>query len=86
MGSSSVVSGPPGLHASYVALAEKACLALPGLRIAGYDLLVADRRRPGDAWVLEVNSSPGIAFFHHPWRGAPQDVAGRIADWLLAEH
>jgi len=76
------VSGPPGLHRSHVGLVEEACRALPGLRTAGYDLLVADRRRPGNAWVLEVNSSPGITFFHHPWRGPVQDVAGSILDWL----
>jgi hypothetical protein len=79
-----VVSGPPGLHPSHIRLAEEACRALPGLRVAGYDLLVADRRTPGNAWVLEVNSSPGLTFFHHPWRGPAQDVAGALLDWILA--
>ena len=77
-----VISGPPGLHPGHVQLVERACRALPGLRMAGYDLLVADRRRPGKAWVLEVNSSPGITFFHHPWRGPARDAAGAILDWL----
>ena len=77
-----MISGPPGLHPGHVQLVERACRALPGLRMAGYDLLVADRRRPGKAWVLEVNSSPGITFFHHPWRGPARDAAGAILDWL----
>ncbi len=79
-----VISGPPELHDSHVRLVEEACRALPGLRMAGYDLLVGDRRRPGDARVLEVNSSPGLAYFHHPWRGPAQDAAGCVVDWILA--
>jgi D-alanine-D-alanine ligase-like ATP-grasp enzyme len=68
-------------HPSYARQAERACEALPGIRISAVDMIVADRSVPaaaGNHWVLELNSSPGLLPYHHPWEGAPQDVAGAI--------
>ncbi|MBL6431781.1 MAG: hypothetical protein HPM95_14145 [Alphaproteobacteria bacterium] len=43
-------------------LAIRAAEAL-GLRFAGVDLLF-ERPDAADAWVLEVNSAPGLSYFH----------------------
>jgi D-alanine-D-alanine ligase-like ATP-grasp enzyme len=72
-------------HASYARVVERACRAVPGLVHGAVDMMVGDRRvpaRPGNHWVLEVNSSPGVLDFHHPWEGRPQDVCGAILDLL----
>lgn len=73
-------------HPSYAAVAEAACRAIPGLVVAAVDMMAADRRRPaapGNHWVLEVNSSPGVVLYHYPWEGESQDVSGAIVDRLI---
>lgn len=75
-------------HPSYTQIIEKACQSIPGLRIAGVDLMVQDRHQPASAEnyrLLEINSSPGVATFHYLWEGAVQDVSGAILDMLARE-
>ncbi|HEY0833818.1 MAG TPA: hypothetical protein VGE72_07910 [Azospirillum sp.] len=75
------------IHPSYTALVETLCRSLPGLRVAGVDTVIRDPRAPaapGNHWVLEINSAPGVVPFHFPWEGEPRDVAGAIVDRLVA--
>ncbi|GAB6845796.1 hypothetical protein JCM2811A_47980 [Methylorubrum rhodinum] len=37
---------------------------------------------PGNHWVLEINSSPGIGDVLHPWSGEPQDVGAMLVAFL----
>ncbi len=79
------LDGRIGTDPSYVAVAVQACRAFPQLRIGAVDMMVTERDRPaadGNHWVLEINSSPGIADFLYPWSGAPQDVGARIIAFL----
>lgn len=73
-------------HSSYARQVEAACDAIPGLQIAAIDMKVRDMRvpaAPGNHWILEINSSPGVLPYHYPWEGRPQDVSGAVIDLLL---
>lgn len=74
------------IHPSYAEQVEAACRAIPGVQIAAIDTKVLDRRTPsapGNHWILEVNTSPGVLPYHYPWEGRPQDVSGAVMDLLI---
>jgi glutathione synthase/RimK-type ligase-like ATP-grasp enzyme len=52
-----------------------------GLKFAAVDYLV---KSSGKAYVLEVNSAPGMKWFHAPTTGPPIDVAGLFLEAMLA--
>jgi cyanophycin synthetase len=64
-------------------LIERAARALPGLRVAGFDVLLP--RNPGDAdpHVLEVNHAPMLSMHHFPWSGTPRDVTTHLIDAMF---
>jgi glutathione synthase/RimK-type ligase-like ATP-grasp enzyme len=68
------------VHPSYLRAAEAAVAAIPGLGLAGLDVIAEDWTRPGPYWVIEVNSAPGIKGHHAPRRGSAFDAAGAIVD------
>lgn len=51
-----------------------------GLRFAAVDFLVDDS---GDAYILEVNTVPGLKWFHAPTSGPIVDVAGQFLEAIL---
>lgn len=51
-----------------------------GLRFAAVDFIVEDS---GEAYVLEVNSVPGLKWFHAPTSGPVVDVAGHFLDAIV---
>lgn len=57
-------------------IAEDAAQAIPGLRVAGIDMIIHETT--GDPYVLEVNATPRIWGHHHPDQGKPVDVAAQI--------
>ena len=63
-------------------LAIRAAKAL-GLRFAGVDLLL-DGSAATDAWVLEVNSAPGLSYFHRLGTAEAARVEGIYAALLDA--
>lgn len=74
------------IHPSFADVAVGATAAIPGLRLAGVDILAHDLRAPADAdnhIVVELNSYPGIRSHHYPDRGTPRDVARFIVDDAL---
>lgn len=76
------------VHPSYAAVAKAACEAIPGFVFGAVDMMVksfSEPARPDNYWILEVNASPGIGTFHYPWEGEPQDAAGAILEFLLAD-
>jgi D-alanine-D-alanine ligase-like ATP-grasp enzyme len=62
---------------SVKAIAARAVAAIPGLELAGVDLIL-DAADPARAVVLEVNSNPGLGGHHFPMIGAPRDVAAAV--------
>jgi len=74
------------VHPSYRDVVAQACQAVPGLRFAGVDLVIADKGQSatmGNHWFLEINVNPMIAGFYYPWEGEVVDIAGAILDMLL---
>jgi D-alanine-D-alanine ligase-like ATP-grasp enzyme len=64
-------------------IAVRAARAIPGLTIAGIDLLVESPTSTRNAVVLEANTSANISVHHIPAYGKPVDVAGAIIDEML---
>jgi len=71
------------VHPSLRRVAEDAVAAMPGLGVAGVDVLAADFAAPAgeqDHVVVEVNSMPALGGHHFPWEGQARDVAAVIVD------
>lgn len=66
-------------------LAVRAARAIPGLHVAGVDLMVPALDQHNGAVVLEANTSANIAMHHAPAYGEPVDVAADIVDEMLAK-
>jgi D-alanine-D-alanine ligase-like ATP-grasp enzyme len=75
------------VHPSYRAGAVRATSVIPGLSIAGVDILADDLgvpATPENHIVVELNSMPGIRSHHFPDRGRPRDAARAIVDHVFA--
>lgn len=64
---------------------ERAARSIPGLRIAGFDVLLPreDQEEEVSASILEINANPMISMHHFPWEGAPRDVASAVLDSMF---
>jgi D-alanine-D-alanine ligase-like ATP-grasp enzyme len=65
-------------------LAIDATRAIPGLNVAGVDLIAPSINSVEGAVVLEINDNANISVHHFPAYGMPQDVAGAIVDEMIA--
>lgn len=54
--------------------------AIPGLRVAGVDVLLNVEKNRSGFVVLEVNCSPQLSIHHFPWEGEPRNVAAKVID------
>lgn len=70
------------LTAEQIRLAEEASRAIPGLRVAGFDMLISDS---GEGAVLEINSNPMISMHHFPWKGDVRDAASALLNAMFPE-
>ena len=73
------------VHPSYLDVAAHAAAAIPGLGVAGVDVMARDWSRPATVdnhIVVEVNSRPAIGAHHFPWQGKPRDAAAAIVNAL----
>lgn len=64
----------------FVAIAETAAKSIPGLAVAGVDLMVSGFNDESEAIVLEANTSANIAVHHYPAYGEAVNVAAKILD------
>ncbi|WP_257182711.1 ATP-binding protein [Corynebacterium cystitidis] len=67
-------------------LAIQATEAIPGLRVAGVDIMVDDVFNPNHAAVIEVNTAADISVHQIPAIGEPIDMGAKIVEALLREH
>lgn len=65
-----------------IAYVERAARAIPGLRMAGFDVLL-DGAADAEPWILEVNSIPMVSPHHFPWEGQPRDVMSVVLEALF---
>ena len=79
-----VVDATDDVHPSYVALAEKAVSAFPGLVLCGVDVMLEAPKSPaGENYhVLELNCCPGLWAHYNPGWGKARPVAEAIIDYL----
>lgn len=64
-------------------LAEQACSAVPGLGVAGVDLLVPDIRQSAGARVVELNTSANSGANQYPAFGDGRNVTGAVVEAML---
>jgi cyanophycin synthetase len=72
------------IHPGIAALAVDAVRAIPGLGVAGIDVLAPDATSADRAVVLEANVGANIRIHHCPAYGQPRNVAGAIIDEMIA--
>ena len=72
------------VHPDLLELAVDAIRAIPGLGVAGIDLLAPDIGSADGAVVLEANVEANIRVHNCPAYGRPRDVAGAIIDEMIA--
>ena len=71
-------------HPDLLRMAVDAARAIPGLGVAGVDLLVPDIKSAHGAVVLEANVQANVRPHNCPAYGRPRDVAGAIIDEMIA--
>ncbi len=75
------------IHPSILEIAEKSVQTIPGLNIAGVDLIVENFTAPTSSdntvKILEINSNPSIADPVFPMYGKPVDLPGIMIDYFL---
>ena len=77
------------VHPSYLALAQVAAGAIPGMQACGVDIMACDFTQPATAEncvVIELNDGPGIGGHHFPVYGEPKDVALTIVDQAIRRY
>lgn len=67
-------------------LAEAACCAVPGLGVAGVDILVPDLGSTEGAKVIELNASANSAINQYPTFGEGRDVTAAIVRAMVDAH
>jgi cyanophycin synthetase len=72
------------VHPDLLDLAVEAVRAIPGLGVAGVDLLAPDVRSADGAVVLEANVGANIRIHNCPTYGQSRNVAGAIIDEMIA--
>lgn len=66
-------------------LAVDACRVIPGLGVAGIDLLTPSVDSAAGAVVLEANTWANVLVHHVPAYGRSRDVAGPVVDAMIAQ-
>src|SRR5699024_2701585 len=62
---------------------QSAVEVIPGLSIAGVDVMFDAEEEPHGLVVLEVNPAPQIALYHHPLEGETRNVASAVLDAMF---
>lgn len=73
-------------HILYKNLAEKAVNSIPGLDIAGVDIIAYNHfqaPQENHYTIIEINTRPGIGGHHYPLYGKSRNVAGIIAEYCI---
>ncbi|MGC0250353.1 hypothetical protein [Pseudactinotalea sp. Z1748] len=71
------------MHPELKRIAVEAVRVVPGLRVAGVDLMVNAPQDPAGAIILELNANANLSIHHYPAYGQPNDVAAAIIDRMV---
>lgn len=64
---------------------QSAVGVIPGLTVAGVDVMFDTEGEPDGLVLLEVNADPHITIYHHPWKGEARDVASAVLDAMFPD-
>ena len=76
------------IHPSLLVLAEQAVRAIPGLHVAGVDMIVKDYLASGlphNAVILEINTNPALDDHVFPMYGKSVDIPDLLIDFVLRD-
>lgn len=71
------------LTAGQIDYVERAAAAIPGLRVAGFDLLIPTEDPQAASTVLEINENPMISMHHFPAIGKVRNPAGAVLNAMF---
>ncbi|MTI95318.1 MAG: hypothetical protein FH749_07495 [Firmicutes bacterium] len=74
------------VHPSYKTVAELASSSVPGLDIAGVDIIATDftqKATETNYIVIEANTEPALGGHHYPVYGTPRNAANEIVKYIL---
>lgn len=71
------------IPAEVTEILAEASRAIPGLRFAGYDVMLPEKPEDPPPSILEVNPQPGIHAHHFPRYGLTRDVARYVIDAMF---
>lgn len=71
------------LSSEEIAMVESAAEAIPGLRVAGFDVLLPRLEGHDSPSIIEINHNPAVSGHHFPWDGQPRDAAGAILNAMF---
>lgn len=71
------------MHPELKRIAVEAVRVVPGLTVAGVDLMVNGPQDPAGAIILELNANANLSIHHYPAYGQPNDVAAAIIDRMV---
>lgn len=77
------VDATDDLTAREVRFVERAARSFPGLRLAGFDVLLPRSGNGQRPHILEINGSPMISMHHYPAEGKSRDVAGHLLEAMF---
>lgn len=73
------------LTSEQIEYVRRAARTIPGLRIAGFDLLIPQEPGGDKPVILEINENPMISMHHFPAIGLPRDAAKAVVDAMFPE-
>lgn len=62
---------------------RRAATAIPGVRLAGFDVMLPRAAQHEEIRIVEVNLAPMISMHHYPWVGRPRNVAVRVLEAMF---
>lgn len=74
------------VHPTMLDIARRAAQAIPGLKVAGVDVLARDHTKPAteDSYiVVEINTHPGLGLHHFPLHGKGRNVSAEIISRVI---
>lgn len=72
------------VHPAALRIAARAAASIPGMGVAGIDLMMPSLDSPAGTVVLEANTGANLSIHHAPGYGAPVDVGAAIVEAMLA--
>ncbi|WP_282826233.1 ATP-grasp domain-containing protein [Gulosibacter sediminis] len=74
------------VHPEIIAMAVAAKNAIPGLEVAGVDILTSDIKDPRGAYVVEVNTAAALDMHRYPTHGDSREICDDIVEYFHRQY